>query len=175
MSTENKSPSYLADRAQARAWLQNTAEGRIAADYLKADGQGQALDDDQFVDWESLVKEHRGSAVLIANNREARESFDLARQAHSRMGAPMGHNHWRKIASTPQWYVHRRQMETGDVDYWKDPVNRYREFLAHPEWLCVPAWYVRSLLDNVLPKGPRPQAASQPRVIQFPGMEKASA
>lgn len=155
MSSSNQSPSYLEERERTRRWLQKSKDGQLAVDELRKQGQTVVLDDDKEVQWDDMVAEYKGAAVLAASNAEAREAFELSRHASSNMGAPLNHGAWRAFASMPLGYVIRRQIETMDPGYWDDQVNLYRECLEHPEWCRVPADYIRGRLNDVLPKGPR--------------------
>lgn len=163
MSTDNKSPSYLRDREAARRWLTRTPDGRAARDHLMKHGPGgqaRILDDDQHVEWEDLVNENRDLPLLAANCAEARSAFEMARQARSTLGPPgLDKARWIRFFATPVAYVLRRQIETGDPDYWNDPRNLYREALDHPEWLCVPAEVIRGELEKVLPRKKQPNAS----------------
>ena len=158
MGSENKSPSYLEEREEARRWLLDTKEGQYAADILKEKGPhgiaAKVLDDDHFTDWESIVKEHRHDLVIAANCYEARNAVSMARQSSSLLVAPtQSHMKWRKIMSPPIWYVLRRQIETMDPNYWNDPANMYREALNNPQWTVVPADIIRGELEKHLPSG----------------------
>mgnify|MGYP001591707516 CR=1 FL=1 len=158
MPSENQSPSYLEEREYARWWLMNTKDGRAAADMLRRHAPGgdasRILDDDKVVAWGDLVRENQGLPMIAANCREARNAFDLARQASSNFNAaPFGKDVWRKFFTPPLGYFFRRQAEVADPDYWSDPKNVYREALAHPEWCCVSADHIRGKLNEYLPKG----------------------
>lgn len=158
MTTSNQSPSYLAERERVRRWLARHPDGKEALRVLRqhaAPGvMNQVLEDDQQTDWEEMVKDYRGASVLAANCAEARASFELARQSRSNMGPPQTDKQkWTKFFSAPIGYVLRRQIEVMDPDYWNQPVNVYREALAHPEWCSAPADYIRGALESFLPRG----------------------
>jgi hypothetical protein len=160
MATRNQSSSYRREREWARRILTGTHQGQESIDLLKRNAPGgdasAIFDDDDLVDWEELIKEHRGNAMIAANCREAREAFDLARQSSTIMAAPSPSKaKMRRIFSPPAWYVLRKQAELGDPEYWNRPVNIYREALANPQWATVPAEYLRAALDQYLPKGQR--------------------
>lgn len=158
MSTDNKSPSYLMEREAVRdGFLLNTQDGEMARRILMEGGPGgqaRILDDDRCVDWASIRQEFEGCTVLAANCREARAAFSLAQQARSTMGPP-GADKGRlvKFFSAPTGYVFRVMAATADPKYWDDPVNVYREALAHPEWCSAPLDVIRGLLSDALPKG----------------------
>lgn len=158
MATQNQSPSYLAERERVRRWLAGTQDGREAVRVLKQGTSGavlnQVLEDETHTDWEELVKGYKGAAMLAASCAEARAAFDLARQSSSVMGPPKTDKQkWVRFFSAPTDYVMRRTIELGDPEYWNDPVNVYREALAHPEWATASADYIRGGLENVLPRG----------------------
>lgn len=158
MATDNKSPSYLAERQKKRRWLlSNDPNAQLARKYLREMAPGgdaaSVLDDDQQVAWDDIVEEHRFDAMIAANNMEARKAFELARQSSTSMGAPNHANSYmRHFASTPTWYVIRRQIETMDPEYWNDPKNVFHELLEHPEWVTVPIDDIRGQLEMYLPR-----------------------
>ena len=158
MATDNQSPSYLAERERVRAWLQRHPDGREALRVMRqhaAPGVMNAvLEDDDQTDWEEMVRDFAGASVLAASNREAREAFELARQSRSTLGPPKTDKQkWVRFFSAPIGYVLRRQIEVCDPDYWNQPVNVYREALAHPEWATAPPDYIRGALESFLPRG----------------------
>lgn len=157
MATGNQSPSYLEEREKARRFLLETKEGAEATKQLKSfmgPDTSAVLDDDRWTNWGDIVKEHRQDTVIAASCQEARSAFDLARQSSSIHAAPLpGKSKMRRIFSPPMWYVLRKQIQITDPNYWNDPVNIYREALAHPEWSTVSAEYLRGQLAELLPKG----------------------
>lgn len=165
MSTDNKSPSYRAEREAVRKWIERTPDGKYARKQLMDAMGGDAsriLDDDQHVDWEEIVREYKGATVLAANCREAREAFELARQSSSLRQLPPSQDKskWVKFLSAPAGYVLRRQIELADPDYWNDPINVYREAMEHPEWCSVPMDTIRGMLNDLLPKARKPLVES---------------
>lgn len=154
MGTDNKSPSYLEDREKTRKWLTETEEGRYAADLLKTEDPNivsQVLDDDKWVDWQTMLEEQKDGLIIAENCAEARNSVELARKSNS-MNAPPQPTaaRWLRFFSPPMWYVLRKQVEVMDPDYWKDPKNIFREALDHPQWTTVPADYLRGELEKYL-------------------------
>jgi len=116
---------------------------------------GKVLDEkSHWVDYEDILREHREDLILAANCHEARQAVSLARQASTTMAPPApSQAKWARIASFPIGYVLRRQIETGDPDYWNHPENVLRETLAKPDWAALPLDVVRGELENYLPKG----------------------
>jgi hypothetical protein len=158
MATDNKSPSYRRDRERGRRWLNSSdPNAKLAKKYMREMAPGQdasvLLDDDDMIEWEDMVNEHRYDAVIAASNQEARKAVELASKSKSTMTPPLGHKHFRHVAAVPTWYHLRRIAETGDPKYWDDPVNRSREMLAHPEWAIAPPEFFRGELEAHLPKG----------------------
>lgn len=158
MATDNQSPSYLAERQRIRRWLEHHPDGREAMRVLRSDSTpaqlNAVLEDDKQTDWEELQRDYAGASVLAASCREAREAFDLARQSRTTMGPPRTDKQkWVRFFSAPIGYVLRRQIEVSDPDYWNQPVNVYREALAHPEWCVASADYIRGALEQFLPRG----------------------
>jgi len=168
MSTDNLSPSYLAERDSVRRWLFTSQDGKRAVDHLKkwalktGHNPANLFDDDKQVQWMDMVKAYKGATVLATNNAAARAAFDLAKQSTSNMGAPGGKDKWRRFAGIPLDYHLRRMAETADPDYWNDPINVYRELLDNPDWLCVPADVIRGELEEALPKEARSHAIVAP-------------
>jgi hypothetical protein len=158
MATDNLSPSYLAERARVRRWLEQHPDGREAMRVMRGSSTpaelNAVLEDEKQTDWEELQKDYRGASLLAASCREGREAFELARQSSSIMGPPKTDKQkWVKFFSPPLSYVLRRQIELSEPDYWNIKVNVYREALAHPEWCTAPADYIRGALENCLPRG----------------------
>ena len=159
MSTDNLSPSYLAERDDVRRWLFTSQDGRIAVDHLKkwaiktGHNPTAIFDDDRQVQWGDLVRAYKGATVLATTNAEARAAFELASQSSSIMAPPAGgKDKWRLFARVPLDYHLRRMTETADPDYWNDRVNLYRELLDNPDWCTVPADVIRGELEEALPK-----------------------
>lgn len=156
MSSTNQSPSYLEQREYVRRWMLNHPDGKIATSTLtQCDGNAamvNTFDDDHFTAFEDMVEDFRGASVLAASNAEAREAFQIAAGARStKMPAPGGHAHWRHISQMPLAYVLRKQLETGDMHYWDNKRNLYKELLENPQWSRVPTWYLKGQLEKYLP------------------------
>jgi len=155
MGTDNKSPSYLEERAASRRLLLGTKDGHLHTEILKtkvADGDLSAVfDDDHWLDWQEVVREMRGSVILAANCAEARRSTEIAMQSRYRLAPPLsGQAKWLHFFAPPVWYVLRRQVEMMDPDYWNDPKNTLREALDCPWWTTVPASLIRGELEKHL-------------------------
>jgi hypothetical protein len=155
MATDNKSPSYLKERAAVRKWLSETEEGRYAVDLMRAQ-EGPAavsriLDDDKWVGWADLIEEHKNDLTIAANCHEVRKAVDLARKSNSLSAPPTSQGgKWLRFFTPEMGYVLRRQVETMDPDYWNDPKNVFREALRNPQWLTVPAELIRGELEKYL-------------------------
>ncbi len=162
MASENKSPSYLEERERARRFLTQTKDGKFAADLIRRNtqpGEANVLDDDNWVDWEEVMREHRHDTIIAASCQEAREAASLSRQSSSILAPPNpSKSKLRKFFSPPLWYVLRRQIETADPDYWTDRVNQYREALKNPEWATVSPECIRASLEDLLPRGTKVEA-----------------
>lgn len=147
MATDNKSISYLEERERTRRFLWETGDGQLALEHLRQDATPaelqRVLTDDTFTDHTALREEHRGGIVVAENCREAREAFTID-QMHKTDAK------WVRFFAPPIWYYLRRQVDTGDPDYWKDPVNTMREALARPIWATAPASYIRGELMKYL-------------------------
>jgi len=143
MATDNKSISYLQEREKTHRFLTGTADGRLAIDNLRQDATPEemqrVLGDDRFTDHATLREEHRGGVLVAESCREAREAFTID-QMHQ-TGAK-----WVRFFAPPFWYYIRRQIDSGNPEYWKDPANTMREALECPQWATVPAWYIRGEL-----------------------------
>lgn len=163
MASENKSFSYLEERDNVRRWLLNSKDGRLATEVLRrgnkslpncpGDDLAPVLDDDKFTSFQDIVDEYRDGTLLATTCEEARGVFDLAKGSKSNMALPgVTSARWSNFFSAPIGYVLRRQIQTGDPDYWNKPQNIYREALANPNWCKVPISVIRGKLEASLPK-----------------------
>ena len=160
MGTDNKSPSYLLEREAVRKWLLQTREGHFATEMARREAPRENLspvfDDDKWVSWGDIYREHRNSLVLAANCREARETAHLTMQSRNTMGLPPhGPSRMLRFFSPPMSLVLRRQVELQDPDYWNDMRNVLKEALNYPEYCCVPLNLIRAELEALQPKGTR--------------------
>jgi len=165
MASKNQSWSYLEERNRVRNWLTKTPDGKLATELLRKNAPKEnaapILDDDSCTSWQDIVDEYKDGVMLASSCQEARGTYELARQAKSTMGLPgVSHARWNGFFSAPIGYVMRRQIQTGDPNYWNDPVNVYREALENPNWCRVPRSYLVGKLNDLLPGGKKIELAT---------------